>query len=95
MGRAAGMYPELAEVYRAKYHLDEPLYIQFWYYLSGVLQGDLGYSVSKRELVSAVIARTLPYTIQIVSLAFLVTVLLGIPCGIFKIESDGNADPGL
>ena len=84
MGRAAGMYPELAEVYRAKYHLDEPLYIQFWYYLSGVLQGDLGYSVSKRELVSAVIARTLPYTIQIVSLAFLVTVLLGIPCGILS-----------
>ena len=34
--------PNIAAVLRAHYHLNEPLYQQYWHYISGVFTGDLG-----------------------------------------------------
>jgi len=84
LGRAAGQYPELAEIYIKKFHLDEPVHIQYWYYLVGLLQGDLGWSPSRNEPVLTAIARSLPYTLQIVFLAILITLTLGIPLGLLS-----------
>jgi peptide/nickel transport system permease protein len=84
LGKAASMYPEMAQAYIKRFHLNEPIYIQFWYYLLGVLQGDLGYSWSRGDYVSKIIAKTLPNTLQIVFFALLITLALGIPLGIIS-----------
>jgi peptide/nickel transport system permease protein len=82
LGKAASMHPEIAQAYVERFHLNEPVYIQFWYYLLGVLRGDLGYSWSRGAYVSQVITQTLPNTLQIVFFALLITLALGIPLGI-------------
>ena len=83
LGRASGN-PQLAAVYIAEYHLNDPLYVQFGYYLNGVLHGNLGFSVFKGEPVSDALQQTLPFTLQIAFLAILFTFALGIPLGVLS-----------
>ncbi len=82
LGRAASMYPELAAEYAKKYHLNEPLHVQFYYYIVGLLQGDLGYSVYKGKPVAEAIGETLPFTLQIAFFAIIFTLIIGIPLGV-------------
>jgi len=84
LGRAAFLHPELVEAYTKRFHFDDPLYVQFWYYVAGILQGDLGYSWSRGTYVSTVIVETLPNTLQLVLLALVITLLLGIPLGVIS-----------
>jgi peptide/nickel transport system permease protein len=76
------MHPELAAAYAEKYHLKDPLYLQFGYYVVGLLQGNLGYSVLKGEPVVDAITQTLPYTLQIAFFAIIITLMIGIPLGV-------------
>jgi peptide/nickel transport system permease protein len=69
----------LAAAYIQKYHLNDPLYVQFGYYLNGLLHGDLGFSVFKGEPVSAALMQTLPFTLQIAFFAILFTLAIWIP----------------
>ncbi len=47
LGKAAALNPSLATLYAAKYHLSDPLWIQYYYYLVGLAQGDFGISPSR------------------------------------------------
>ncbi|HEV8160662.1 MAG TPA: ABC transporter permease, partial [Pyrinomonadaceae bacterium] len=51
------------ELIRAKFGLDQPLTTQLWVYLSSVLRGDLGYSLSYQQPVAAVIFSRVPATL--------------------------------
>lgn len=83
LGKAAGMHPELAEAYAQKYHLRDPVYVQYYYYLLNLLQGNLGYSPSRNFLpVTEVIAQTLPYTLQIALFAIVMTLVVGVLLGV-------------
>jgi len=81
LGRASGN-SALAAEYVQKYHLNDPLYVQFGYYLYALLHGDLGFSVFKGEPVSEALLQTLPYTLQIAFFAILLTLAIGIPLGV-------------
>jgi len=81
LGRASGN-PVLAAEYIQKYHLNDPLYVQFGYYLYALLHGDLGFSVFKGEPVSDALVQTLPFTLQIAFFAILLTLAIGIPLGV-------------
>ena len=37
--------PDTVRYLRAKFHLDEPIPVRYWYWVSGALRGDLGDSV--------------------------------------------------
>jgi len=64
LGKNAALHPNLVKLYEAKYHLNDPLYTQFYYYILGIAQGNLGVSPSRGfEAVSTVIEQTLPYTL--------------------------------
>ena len=80
------MHPELAAAYVKRFHLHDPLYVQFYYYLTGLLQGDLGYSVFKGEPVSQAITQTLPYTLQISVFSIILTLIIGIPLGVLAAQ---------
>ena len=64
LGKSASLHPELAALYAEKYHLNDPIYVQFGYYIWGVLHGDLGFSVLRGQPVVTGIAQTLPNTLR-------------------------------
>jgi peptide/nickel transport system permease protein len=83
LGKAAGMHPELARAYAQKYHLNDPVYVQYYYYLLNLFEGNLGYSPSRNFLpVSEVIAQTLPYTLQIAFFAIIMSLVVGVLLGV-------------
>ncbi|SRR5690625_509583 len=66
---------------RIRMGLDRPLYEQFFTYIAGLLQGDLGESLQRREAVSQMIAVRLPNTIFL-AIASMVVTLIGVPLGV-------------
>ncbi len=67
---------------RAKFGLDQPFLTQLWVYLSGVMRGDLGYSLSHQQPVLAVILARLPATLILVIPAIVIAAVLGIVLGV-------------
>jgi peptide/nickel transport system permease protein len=85
LGREASLHPELVVALSAKYHFNDPIWLQFYYYVLNLLQGNLGYSTSRGFLpVTTVISQTLPFTIQIAFFAYLVSLALGIGLGVLS-----------
>jgi len=83
LGKAAALHPELVSLYVAKYHLNDPFYVQYYYYVVGLLGGNLGYSPSRGfEPVIQIIGQTLPNTLQVAIFAIVLTLVLGIVLGI-------------
>jgi peptide/nickel transport system permease protein len=74
--------PSVIAYLRAKFHLDEPIYVRYYYWLSGVLQGDLGESVRIQKPVLDLIVEKLPVTIQLASMAIVVAMVIGITMGV-------------
>jgi len=69
---------------RAKFHLDEPLPMRYWYWASGVLHGDLGESVRIQRPVSDLIVEKLPVTLELASLAILIALAIGLTAGVIS-----------
>ena len=76
--------PESIRYLRAKFHLDEPLPMRYWYWLSGVLHGDLGDSVRIQKPVMELILEKLPVTIQLAVMAMLIALAIGITAGVIS-----------
>ena len=74
--------PNVVAYLRAKFHLDEPLPVRYWYWASGVLKGDLGDSVRIQKPVSELILEKLPVTIQLAAMAMLIALAIGITAGV-------------
>ena len=76
------MDPEVIELIRQKYGLDQPVHIQYVKWLGNLVQGDLGESFRHRRPVTTLIAERVPYTLQLSILALLFDALVGIALGI-------------
>ncbi len=75
---------EAANQLREKYGLNEPLLIQYFNWMGGIiLRGDFGWSSSQRVDVAGLIAQRLPRTIAIALSAHAISSLLGIALGIY------------
>ena len=72
---------ETRDAVRAKLGLDKPLPVQFVIYMSNVVRGDLGRSISSRKEVSELIAEKLPVTLELGLAAFILAYGLAIPLG--------------
>ncbi|MGC8975552.1 MAG: hypothetical protein ACP5KB_05080, partial [Thermoprotei archaeon] len=55
--------PAKIEELRRAWGLDQPVYIQYFYWLSHVIRGDLGVSIVTKESVTLLISQRLPYTL--------------------------------
>ena len=73
--------PAVAAQLRARYHLDDPFFLQYLRYLGGVLHGDLGRSYSGLA-VSEVLAHAFPVTLRLALIALAVEAVLGIGFGV-------------
>jgi len=67
---------------RTLLHLDEPVPVQFWYYITGLLRGDLGITL-RHTPVAADIATKLPATLELIIASEILAVLIGIPLGVY------------
>ena len=74
---------EVVERIRAEHHLDEPVIVQYRYYLGALARGDLGRSYRTDEPVTAALARAFPNTALLAVGASFFQVLVGIPIGLF------------
>lgn len=63
--------------------LTDSLPAQFWHFITGLVQGDLGTSYSFREPALEVVLARLPYTITLAATAILLTAVVAIPLGVF------------
>ena len=63
--------------------LDKPLWEQYWKFLLGALQGDLGRSFVFNEPALKLIAARMPATLELAMTAVLLSVVLGIPLGLY------------
>ena len=71
----------LAEI-REQYRLDQPIPVQYLYWIKGVLSGNLGESMRLKSGVGTLVMQKLPVTLQLGGMALLVALLIGIPAGI-------------
>jgi len=74
---------EVAEIRRGL-GLDRPMYIQYFDWIGGVVQGDFGFSWEFRRPVSEVIGERLPLTLVLAFSTLLFTYLTAIPIGIYS-----------
>jgi oligopeptide transport system permease protein len=77
---------------KAKYHLDEPLWQQYLYYLGNLLRGDLGASFRYEDWsVNELVARALPVSAAIGGGAILIALLIGITLGVIAALRQNSA----
>ncbi len=88
--------PAVVEQIRKAHHFDQPIVIQYYYYLNDLFHGDWGLSHSQAdEPVLSVIRRTFPATVELAFFATLIQVIVGLPLGIFSaVKKDKPLDHG-
>ena len=88
--------PERVAELKARWGLDEPPVVQYFYWLGNILQGDFGTSVSMKQSVGDLIMQRLPYTLMLTGAAVLIEYLISIPLGLLAAtRKDKPADKAL
>ena len=82
---------EKVEALREEYGLDKPMIVQYENWVVGIFRGDLGKSIVRGTPVINDIIESLPITIQLGALAFILSVFLGIPLGVISAIRRGNS----
>lgn len=73
---------EMVTRLRHQMGMDQPLHLQYVAYVSGIFRGDLGLSFQTRRSVSLDIAHYLPATLELVLVAIIWVLIIGVPFGV-------------
>jgi peptide/nickel transport system permease protein len=73
---------EQLDLLRQEYGLDKPLVVQYFDWLGGVFQGDLGLSMRYNMSVTNEVLRRVPITLHLGLAAFILGFVFGIPAGV-------------
>ncbi|MEH6832948.1 MULTISPECIES: ABC transporter permease [Falsihalocynthiibacter] len=68
---------------REELGLNDPIVAQFYRFTSDLLHGEFGYSYRTRQPVASMIATRIPATLELGVVALLISLLVGIPAGVF------------
>ncbi|EAR52653.1 ABC transporter permease protein [Oceanicola granulosus HTCC2516] len=90
-GQAGAADEQFMAQLRAQFGLDKPLPAQAWSYVSGVLQGDLGFSYRQGMPVSELILDRLPATLLLTGTAFAIALIGGVLMGMVAGLNAGRA----
>ncbi|MEZ4866897.1 MAG: ABC transporter permease [Caldilineaceae bacterium] len=71
------------EALKRRYGLDQPIYVQYWKWVSGFVHGDFGRSFQYNREVKDLIWERLGYTALIATMTLLFTWIVAIPIGIY------------
>ena len=75
-------HPDVVAYLHEKLHLDEPFPVRYYYWMRGVLHGDLGESMRMQKPVLELIVEKLPVTLELAAFAILIALCIGIPAGV-------------
>ncbi|NMB25727.1 MAG: ABC transporter permease [Firmicutes bacterium] len=75
---------------RAKLGLDDPVWVQYWRFVSGVLKGDLGTSVQSGESVTDMVKTRFPNTLALSIAAMIVASIVGLSTGVVSAVRKGS-----
>jgi peptide/nickel transport system permease protein len=88
--------PAVLEQIRKQYRLDQPVPIQYVYWVKGVLSGDLGESMRLKEPVLRLILQKFPVTLQLALMAIVVSLTVGVTAGVISaIRKNTKIDYGV
>ena len=87
-GRSAT--PETVANIRAQLGLDQPLLVQYWSYITNLLQGDFGRSYLQKTDVAELIQSRLTPTLLLMFSAIFIELLFGLAAGIFAAVKRGK-----
>lgn len=73
--------PDLIERVREQYGLNEPLYVQYFLWLGGILRGDWGYSRVAALPVTEAIVKFFPATLELTMYAMIIALVGGVYLG--------------
>ena len=84
------------EAVTRKLGLDRPLYEQYFHFLGGVVQGDLGNSYVHNIPALKLILQRLPATLELAFFSMFIAVVAGIPLGVWAgMKPDSMASKGI
>lgn len=72
------------ELLREQYGLDQPVMVQYWRWISGVLHGDLGYSLQMSQPVSTILKSRMGISIVFELICFVALWAIAVPIGIYS-----------
>ncbi len=84
MGDEVAGDPKALMELRKDLNLDKPVYIQYLYWLRDAVRGDLGKSFTSGQPVMDIILDRLPVNIELMVIAILFVILVGIPMGMLS-----------
>ena len=93
--RGRTMSPEELDAIAAQYHLNEPVWRQYLYWLNGVLHGDLGTSILQKAPVTSLIGERAVNTLWLVVCASILILVVGLIVGIIAGLKPGWIDTSL
>ena len=84
LGTEAGLLTPAQRAALAEYFgIDQPIYIQYWRWLGGLFQGNLGISSIYGRPVLSVILERFPLTLELALLSMIIALVVGIPAGVY------------
>ncbi len=83
--------PEQVERMRIEMGLDKPLYVQYGYYMRDLLKGNLGTSISTHQPVTRGILEYLPASLELMTTAIIIAMILGIGLGRLSARRENTA----
>ncbi|MBI1170016.1 ABC transporter permease subunit [bacterium] len=82
--------PATLSLLREKYHLNDPVPVQYLTWVGNAATGDLGISLRTRQPVLQLIGEKLPVTIQLAVMALFIALIIGIPTGVLSAYRKGT-----
>ncbi|HEX2280410.1 MAG TPA: ABC transporter permease [Thermomicrobiales bacterium] len=82
LGERAAGDPDVRAAAERRYGFDQPVHLQYVYFLRNLTQGDLGESITTRRPVMDDLRQFVPGTIELAISAMLFAIIIGVPLGI-------------
>jgi peptide/nickel transport system permease protein len=77
-------------VARKAWGLDQPAYVQYWRYVSGIMRGDFGVSIYWGEPTLRIFIERFGATLQLATFAMVVSATIGITIGVLSAKAPGG-----
>jgi peptide/nickel transport system permease protein len=84
------MSKKTVELIKARYGLDQPAYMQYFYWVKGILSGEWGYSIVTHESITKDLSIRIPNTILLVLPAYILALFLSIILGLYAGSKKGK-----
>ncbi len=75
--------PEVRMALRAKFGIDDPVFVRYFHWLASMARGDWGFSFVSRVDVDQLILQRLPSTLFVIGLSQVLALLVAIPVGVY------------